>query len=146
MCAVNASSMTRFPASVSAITRPRASSSLTRRETRPAASSRSIRLVAAPVVTIVCRASSPGASSYGAPGAAQRRQHVELPLPQPEPAELDLQLLAQPVGQPVQPAVDALRGDVEVGALPLPLRLDPSDVIDDQYIFRGRNNIFHGRS
>ena len=49
------------------------------RSTNPRAASRSTRLVMVPLVTSVSRSSRPGDSSYGAPGAAQRGQHVELP-------------------------------------------------------------------
>ena len=58
-----AASITVRPRRVSATTRPRPSSSRRRRSTSPAASSRSMRLVAAPLVTIVVRASSVGVRS-----------------------------------------------------------------------------------
>ena len=53
----------------------------------------------------------------GVAGPPERGQHVELALPQAVSPELDLQLLAQAVAEPVQPPDDALRGHVDVRAL-----------------------------
>ena len=108
---------------------PRRSPGSGSRATRPFAASRSTRLVIVPDVTIVSRISRPGESSYGVPGATQRRQHVELPrlqlvrrerLP---PGEVEV------TRQPGDPGQHAHRVDVEVGALALPRLDQPVDLV-----------------
>lgn len=61
----------------------------------------------------------------------QSREHVELPLGQPVFGIQRNELFGQGTGEPVESADDSDRGDVEFGALAVPIGLDAGDVIVD---------------
>ncbi len=74
-------------------------------------------------------ASSLGRPLEGLARPAQRGQHVELALGQPEPPVDEAEPLGQMPADPVEPPDDPGRADVDVGPLTGPFLLDARDVI-----------------
>ena len=108
--ASKAPSTAALPSAVSRTSTPRRSSGSGSRSTSPRAASRSTRLVMVPLVTSVSRSRRPGESSYGAPGAAQRGEHVELPRLDAVRGEGVAAGQVEVAGQPADPAEDLRPG------------------------------------
>ena len=125
---------------------------LGRRSTRPSATSRSTRLVTAPLVTTVCSDRSDGREGAVAALAPQGREHVELALAEPELGVDADELGRQRGGHAVQPADDEEGRRVEVGALGAPLLDDLRGAVGGargcrawvEYTFPGRYYVFRG--
>jgi hypothetical protein len=62
-------------------------------------------------------------------GATQRREDVELPLPEAVLSIHDREFSRQVAGEAMQTTDDALRAHIDVGSFSLPLGLDPGDVV-----------------
>ena len=88
-----------------------------------------MRLVMVPEVTSVWVSSCPGESWYGAPGAAQCRQDVELPGLQVVLGEREAAGPVEVPGQSAHPAEHLERFHVEVRALPAPRSDQPIDLV-----------------
>ena len=96
------------------------------RSTSPRSARRSMRLVIAPVVTIVRRTSSRG-ELVGRPASAQGGEHVVHPVLQAEAGEVLGEATVDQAGQARDPADHADRGRVEIGPPRGPLLDDPVD-------------------
>ena len=73
------------------------------------------------------------------PGAPQRGEHVELPLPQSVASVDHRQLIGEPRCEPMYSPDDPVRLNVDIRSLPTPFALDAGHPISDV-----ATTVFHG--
>ena len=105
----------------------------------PRSTSRSMRLVIVPLETRVCCSSCFGLSWYGLPGAAERREHVELPGLELGAREGGAPGPVEVLGQPADAGEHLQRREIQVGALAQP---GIDDAVD--FVTRGHSPIIGG--